>query len=349
MDRDELRRVKRHLMSWGTGDHRHVAAPVDGVATLGLDDPDHLVAAEASGLVGPATVVLAPGPLDDPRFAGYDGSLGEPGTELALGDEFFLQTQDYANSAYLSVLGPTLVRVSDAEDLALFLADADRAMTEGVFRDFLTAPAVRIADVGALGAGAVADDPRLRLQVDADGMVSTSPSGLPLGQVGAPLADLEAAWRRANRASTVPCAVSLGRTVPEVERAAAVGARPSLGRYLAVLDVLRILTVNEIGALHVSGFGDRLGDVPAGSTGADLTDPTLPVLAWNEDGGYVVARGRVFGVDLVAARVVECLLALGSVADASECMPAAQVGRVADFFARHQVGLVADCAEAAAG
>ena len=340
MDRDQLRRVKRHLMSWATGEHGQVAVPGAGVATIGLEDRAHLPALDAAGLVGASTVVLAPGDLDDPDVTGYGGSLAQPGSELALGDEFFLQTQDYASSAYLSVLGPTIVRISDAEDLETFLADADRARDHGVFPDFLTAPAVRPADVPALGAAVEGDGPRMRLHVGQDGAVSTSPGGLPLGRAGDSLAQLEDAWRRANRASAVPCGVCLARVVPEQVRAELVGGRPSLARYLAVLDVLRTLTVNEIGGLRISGFGGRLGDLPDGADGADLGDPTLPVLAWNDDRAFVVDRGRVFGVDATAARVAECLLALGSVEAAGRLLPGAQVARVAEFFAAHGVALV---------
>jgi hypothetical protein len=152
MNRSEFRRVKQHIMSWGTGTDR-LGVPDDGtVATIALTDRLHLAGVVGSGLTGPDTVILAPGEHDDKAgVVGYGGSLAEPGVDFSVGDDFFLQTQDYASSAFMSVLGPTLIRITDGDDFVTFLTDVDCALAEGLFPDFAIAPSVFIADLPALG------------------------------------------------------------------------------------------------------------------------------------------------------------------------------------------------------
>ncbi|MFI5758058.1 daptide biosynthesis RiPP recognition protein [Streptomyces sp. NPDC051569] len=350
MDRSERRRIKQHIMSWGTGTHRPAATPGGAAATIALADREHLAAVIGSGLTGPGTVVLAPGDDDAASgVVGYDGFLAEPGADFSIGDDFYLQTQDYASSAFMSVLGPTLIRITDRDDFALFLADADRAVAEGVFPDFAVAPSVCVADAPALGAGRGIDGAGLRLHVDADGTVSTSPSGSPLGTVGTPFAELAGAWERINAAGDLPCGVCLGAAVPESERVTALLARPYTGRYLTAVDALRTMTVNDVAGVRVSGFGDRitpgLTAAPvAGAYAADLLDPALPVVLWNDERAYVFepTAGRVFTVDRVSARAVESLLVTGSASAAAGYVPAAAVAKVERFFAGRGVSLAGE-------
>ncbi len=204
MDKTELRRIKRHLMSWSTGQFEVGPANQDSCSTIVVADPAHLADLLDTDLVGDNTVVLAPeGHGADPsRVVGFAGTLDEPNAEMSIGYDFFLQTQDYATSPFMSVLGPTLVRVTGPDDLELFLADADRAREEGVFPDIAVVPAVRIADLPGLGAGPGVDGPQLRLYVNAEGEISTSIGGCSLGRVGDTLASLRANWDRRNAAST---------------------------------------------------------------------------------------------------------------------------------------------------
>lgn len=192
MDKTELRRIKRHLMSWSTGQFEVGPANQDSCSTIVVADPAHLADLLDTDLVGDNTVVLAPeGHGADPsRVVGFAGTLDEPNAEMSIGYDFFLQTQDYATSPFMSVLGPTLVRVTGPDDLELFLADADRAREEGVFPDIAVVPAVRIADLPGLGAGPGVDGPQLRLYVNAEGEISTSIGGCSLGRVGDTLASL---------------------------------------------------------------------------------------------------------------------------------------------------------------
>ncbi|MET7270664.1 daptide biosynthesis RiPP recognition protein [Streptomyces flaveolus] len=310
MDTEARRRAKEHIMSWGSGGRRPAGAPGTSVATVVLADARHLDAVLASGLTGPGTLVFTPGPGDlAAGIVQYGGSLSEPGEDFALGEDFYLQTQDYASSAFMSVLGPTVLRVFGPADFSAFLADADRAFTEGAFPEFLITPAVLLADTAALGGPLGADGPALRLYVDAEGRISLSPTGSPLGTVGDDLAALLIRYEHVNAASEAPCAVSLGAAVPEEARTAALQVRPFLGRYLAAVKALRALTAQDIGGLKVSGFGHRVTGGLAAGTGNDLSDPELPLVLWNTEQAYVVADGRVFAVDHAFAGAVECLLA----------------------------------------
>lgn len=313
--------VKKHLNSWGTGRVRPVEPQgADGALTLVLEDAGHLGDVLASDLVGSRTLVFSPGDSTDSTI-GYEGSAAEPGGDLSVDDAFFLQTQDYGTSGYMSVIGATLVRVVEEADFAAYLADADRARTTGVFPDFATSPAVQLADPSALGGQAGDDGPRTRLYARADGVLSTSPWAAPLGTLGDSLDRLDAEWSRLNAASPRPCAVALGAAVPEAVRTAALDERPWLGRYLAAVDALRELKARGIADAKVSGFGHRLSSAPDGPGDArDVVDADVPLLLWTESAAYlhVPGPGRVFQLSHTAGALAEALLACGSVDAAAE-------------------------------
>ncbi|MEU3732159.1 daptide biosynthesis RiPP recognition protein [Streptomyces sp. NPDC033538] len=337
MDTEARRRAKEHIMSWGSGGRRPSGATGTTVATVVLADARHLDAVLASGLTGPGTLVFTPGPGDlAAGIVPYGGSLSEPGEDFALGEDFYLQTQDYASSAFMSVLGPTVLRVFGPSDFSAFLADADRAFTEGVFPEYLITPAVLLADTAALGGPRGNDGPALRLYVDTEGRISLSPTGSPLGTVGDDLPALLARYEHVNAASEAPCAVSLGAAVPEEARTAALQVRPFLGRYHAAVKALRALTAQDIGGLKVSGFGHRVTPGLAADAGDDLTGPGLPLVLWNAEQSYVVAGGRVFAVDRAFAGAVECLLA-GPVAEG--LTPGHVLDQVRAFFTERGLSL----------
>ncbi|MFI7133468.1 daptide biosynthesis RiPP recognition protein [Nonomuraea sp. NPDC050153] len=339
--------TKRRLMQWATG--QAAGTLPDRVATIVLENPGHLAAVVESGLAGPETVIFVPGAAGDaggPTVVGYDGSLSEAGAEMSISEAFFLQTQDYGTSEYMSVIGPTAVRIFGEEDFELYLSDADRAADEGVFAAFLTHPTVRIADLPGLGAGPGPDGPRLRLHARADGALSTSPAGLPLGKVGDDLPRLRAEWDRINAAGEHPCAVCLGEAVPEERRAAELAARPWLGRYLTALAGLQDLHARGAADVRVSGFGGRLVPGLEGVAGpADLADPDLPLLLWTEHAAYVhqplhrLGPARTFEVEHRAGRLAEALLVCGSVEAAAEHDDPAGLTTVAGFFSKAGVRL----------
>ncbi|WP_202437962.1 daptide biosynthesis RiPP recognition protein [Streptomyces sp. SID5910] len=344
VDGNRMSAARRHLMSWGTGralpgrpEGRHA-----GAATVVLENPRHLAEVLGSDLVGPHTVVLAPGRVPEtsdvpgPLVVGYQGSLSEPGGDLSIDDSFFLQTQDYATSAYMSVIGATLIRVTEEADFETFLADADRARAEGDFAAFVTDPAVQLADVSALGAGPDGDGPSTRLYVGQEGELSTSPGGSRLGRLGSSFASVVAAWDRANTASAHPCAVALGDTVPEDVRVAALTERPWLGRYLAALAAVRELRARGLDGVRVSGFGGRLASTPAAPAGAaDTDDSALPLLLWTDEAAYVHAPavGRTFRVGREAGALVETLLVCGSLEAAAGHADRDRLCEVEAFFA----------------
>ncbi|MGW1270333.1 daptide biosynthesis RiPP recognition protein [Streptomyces sp. NPDC002491] len=333
MDMTERGRLKQHLISWAT------ASPLEepsgaGVGTLVLADAAHIPAVTAAGLVGPRTLLLAPddGAGDLAPAVGYQGSLTEPGDEFSNGQDFFLQTHAYAASPFMTVFGPTVVRVFDRHDFEVFLADADRALTEGVFPEFLLTSSVLLADPAALsGADDPADGPALRLYADRDGQVSTSPTGAVLGTVDDSLDVLAERFVRAGNG-----AAALDAALPAQTRAEALRSRPFLARYLAAVAALRSLMARGASGLKVSGFGHRLTPGLA-VRGDDLADPALPIVLYGDEDSYVVAGSRLFAVDRRAARTLECLLAAsGAVGDR---VPADHVEQLAALLASHGLEL----------
>jgi hypothetical protein len=328
-------------MSWGTGRAGLLAAPQtdDGAATIVLERADQLGSVVASGLAGPESVVFvpaAPAVLGDatsapgdaapgdgapgdggPTVVRYEGSLSDPDGEFSVGSNFFLQTQHYAISPYMSVVGPTLVRVADESDFQFYLDDADQARESGVFSDFLTHPVIQLADLCALGAGPGADGPGSRLYVAASGAVSTSPHGRPLGTLGDSPEQLRQQWEHLAAESPHGCPVCLGGVLDEGTRRAALAARPWLGRYLVALDSIRDLRARGVEAPRVSGFGawllPELGTL--GLPGDAAAQPReTPLLLWTDQAAFLHLpdRSRTFQLDPALAPAVEALLTCGA-------------------------------------
>lgn len=338
--------AKQHVMSWGVGRalSGRAGEPATGAGTVVLENAEHLPALLGSDLVGPHSVILSPGAVETegaPLVVGYEGSLSEPGGDLSIDDEFFLQSQDYATSAYMSVIGATLVRITEEADFEAFLADADRALAEGEFVSFVTDPAVQLADVSALGGGPAGDGPGTRLWVGPEGELSVSPGGSRIGTLGDSFATVQAAWEHLNSTSDKPCTVSLGAVLPEPDRAAALAERPWLGRYLAALNAVRELRARGLGEARVSGFGGRLAPAVQSETTrpADLTDAELPLLLWTDEAAYLHASGRTFRINRSAGELAEALLVHGSLDAAAAHADRDALARVESSFAAAGVHL----------
>ncbi|KUN84529.1 daptide biosynthesis RiPP recognition protein [Streptomyces griseoruber] len=133
--------LKERLMSWATGRTTVSQNAGHAARTVVLEDAAHLAALLASDAVDADTMIFVPGvegsagSADSPTVIGYEGSLAEPGTEFTHDPGFYLQIQAYGISEYMSVVGPTLVRVADATDFESYLLDADRAHDQGMFAD----------------------------------------------------------------------------------------------------------------------------------------------------------------------------------------------------------------------
>ncbi|MBP2708355.1 hypothetical protein JOL79_31710 [Microbispora sp. RL4-1S] len=346
MDEILMSKVGRHLKSWSTGRAVPDGMSGTGSATVVVEDARHLQELRDSGVVGPETVVLVPAgqeePSHDALVVGYEGSLSEPGGDVAIADAIFVQTQDYNTSPYMSLVGTTLIRITCDADLDAFLADADLARNEGAFADFAASQAVQIADLSCLGDGSRNDGPRTRLYANQVGELSTSPGGLRLGSVGDRIEGLVAEWERINETSAFPCAVGLGAVVTEGRRSEGLGQRLWLGRYLDALDMLRELQGRGITEIRVSGFGGRL--VPALEDLADPADASGdrdPMLAWTPEACYlrVPGSGRLFALSRTAAQLTEVLLTCGDIESALDHAERDDLERVAGFLDRNGVRL----------
>ncbi|PID97212.1 MAG: hypothetical protein CSA84_00255 [Actinomycetales bacterium] len=312
-----MSRTKQSLILWATGrlsGSAPLSLPAQGVMVALLEDAKHLPVLAGGGLVGAGSTVFVPesAVLEAPPVPGalvpYGGDGWGLTGELSLGTTFFVQVQKYAVSEYLSILGPTLVRVDDGDDLACFMADADRARAEGVFPAYLTNPVIQLGDQCALGATSDHDGPAWRLHVRADGTCSTSSSGSALGSVTSSLEELSYEWRRRNEASRQPCAVALGDRICEEDRVAMLSSRPWIGRYHVALDGLRQACYHGLINLRVSGFGGSLAE----SYEPRSTEKTdAPLLMWNEEAAilYDIRTSRLLRMSIEAGRVVDAVLA----------------------------------------
>ncbi|GCD44716.1 daptide biosynthesis RiPP recognition protein [Streptomyces paromomycinus] len=323
--------IKGRLAAWATGRGPvgdtaagELDSPI-GTALMVLESPDHLTQVLDSDLVTPGTTLFVPGQggsADGPLIVGYEGSLSAPGTEFSMSsgtDTFYLQVQSYGISEYMSVIGPTLIRIADVADFAVFLADADRARLDGDFVDFLGHPVIQLADLAGLGAAVTGDGPRRRLYVGADGRLSLSPGGCRLGSVGDDWATLQAEWSRVAGADAHPGSACLGDVLPEQVRVPVLASRPWLSRYFAALDGIRRIRVMGLPVPRVSGFGGRLmAGLPDPSDtmqSSDATGTDLPLLLWTDEEAYLYSAvtHRTFRLALPAAELVETLMVCGSV------------------------------------
>lgn len=343
-----MKGTARLIRVWGSGQlgtdilESGESLPQDGSLTVVLERAEHVDRARETGLIGTQTRAFAPGisdSTDGPVMLGYDGSLSDPGYDVQIGTQFFLQTQDYGTSEYLSLIGATLVKVVDEHDFAGFLNDADTAYKDGNFADFVTHPMVRLCDAAALGAIVPEDGPRLRLYVGAEGTISISPSGAPLGELGDDLATLVAAFEKLNGESALPCAVALAGVVPEDIRVAKLKERPWIKGYHRAIAAVRNLRAREITDgrdVRVSGFGGRFApDLQGAEAEWDLTQEDAPLLCRIRDEYYLYsgALERVFRVPSEASPQVEALLAYGSPEQAAVAGDTGQLTRIRDYFA----------------
>ena len=317
-----MKTFKPHLMTWMTGVNHGIAEPSVGAAAVLVQDDADVVPLLENGWAGPQSVVFAPagadpeqdaasatravgaGLGDAARLVRYRGCPLTSAGELEVGEDFYVQVQPYGIAGFLTVLGPTLVRIADDADAESFLDDADTALRIGTFPETLLHPLIQLADVAALSVDAApGDGPARRLFVDRDHTVRVSPFGDALG---------DAASGRQDR----PGARTNGLTVsPELLRA--VGERPWLGRYLMVARALQTLTGRGYRDLVAEGFGDH--GRPDGDAAPGLRPADAPVLAWNGDHCFVVlpGSGRAFSADRSALADLERRLSAVAATDPS--------------------------------
>jgi hypothetical protein len=267
-----------------------------------------------SGVLGEGTLVLVrskKAKLDGAghigTWIGYRGDLDEPGDEIRVGPDFWVQTIDYAATRYLSVAGPTVIRFPDADDVHAFAKDVTALRDHGHFHPALLHAAVEIGDRCLL-----TDTPctRLgqltRLYVDSDGVVRKAPRGLPLGSVGDPLDRLAAVGRQYAAAGLDPCA-------PE-EISAVLRSIPLADRlmYLNSVDAIRTMQMRTGEPWYVSGVQGR---VAAGDGGRHVLPHRHDLLLLWSDTAYVLfdaRQHRAFTLQPEAAEIIDILLSTDS-------------------------------------
>ncbi|MFE5546786.1 daptide biosynthesis RiPP recognition protein [Streptomyces sp. NPDC056534] len=295
-----MRTYSKNLVSWVTGRTLGLELPDRGAATVVLEDRDALEWLVEERIAGPGSIVYIPG-SEAPSIPGltavpYQGSLVEPGAEARLGEDSYLQIQAYSVVSFLMFLGPTVVRITDAEDFEAFISDADAALQQGVWSETLTIPGVHLADISALGGHTPDDGAGLRLYVGQDGEIRVSPLGSAVGSAGETWTDPEGGSPSYDR---LP--VSLGAE-------AGIPARPWLGRYHSALQAVQSLRARGHTDLRVSGFGFRFDDEsPANGEGADMHQALAPILLESGDDCFLYnpKDARTFKAPLHAARTLE--------------------------------------------
>lgn len=298
--------ARARLMMWCSGATSR--SSLDRRQVVVLEDASFLGALRATDLVDSDAVVFVPG--DVAGALPYEGSIAGPGSEFIIGEDFFLQVQSYAISEYVSVVGPTLVRFSDAEDLEVLESDVANARDTGAFPEFLTNPIVQLADLPALGVLDAGAGPDARIWVDASGAIAVSPTGSTLGRVGATRAEIRNAWTTQLSGSVDPGALAARVAREDV---LALNARtPSLARFLAAVEGIRNLRARRLPLPHVSGFGSTLLPATDPTAGA-LVAPDLPLLMHSAERHFLVqpAAHRVFEVSREAAAAFEAVIHLG--------------------------------------
>lgn len=181
----------------------------------------------------------------------YQGDFADPAAELRFSDGTRLAQSRYGLAEFGWLETPTILRITDDDDFSAFLRDADVAKATGRFAAHTIHPRTVIADLAALGGRTERSGPSQRLFVSADGVVSTSPTGAPLGTATDSPAHLVARWHELNAESTRPCTVCLGLAVTERDRVDALAERPWMDRYVRLLGTLRKRSTGSLTA------GDR--------------------------------------------------------------------------------------------
>lgn len=264
----------------------------------------------ALGWMTPTSVAFVPANdriAQDSRFVPYVGGVSMPGDEFAFGGDmegnFSLQVHEYAICAFVPALEPTLVRVTNEDDLDLLMADADAAYTNGVFPEFLTSPMVLLADQGALG---LRERPDLgSFFVAADGHVSLGPSGVSLGRLDEGFAAVQE--RFAHNAAS-PARNRLGAVLEAGRVEAHVAERPWLSGYLRALSAMQTLAAQRHTNVRVSGFGSRLSP----SYGDHGWTPREPLILHNAQRAHVVAStGGGSQSFAVSREMAVCIEAMG--------------------------------------
>ncbi|WJV47447.1 daptide biosynthesis RiPP recognition protein [Streptomyces flavofungini] len=293
------------LSAWFTGEVAGARPAAQSVLVQSGGDVRALV---DGGLLAPDAYVFA-APADLPEADGLrtvevEGGVEYSGDELVMSGNLYVQVFDYGSLPYLSVAGPTVVRVTGPEDHQAFLDDADRAVRDGVWSEGLAHPSVQLADLATL-VRPTKDTGLGRLYVTTGGQVRTGVGGQDLGHV--------TAGAEALRAALDACAgdPSLGSVVPGDVLRSGAAERPWLERYAKALEVRRRLAPKYGTDIRVSGFGGRFTD----ELPAHPVESAREVLLVEALGDFLAVRTddyRLFRLGKGSARLLEVFCALGA-------------------------------------
>ena len=150
MERDntELMHLARRMLGWGRNSGYDAGDRTNrmSVVVSATDDVDDWLADPGAGLLCEDTLVLVresrrgrPLPPRPGTWLPYRGALDEPGDEIQLADNVWLQVTDYASLQYLAVTGLTVVRLYTPDDVEAYLADVRQARRTGRISDALRA------------------------------------------------------------------------------------------------------------------------------------------------------------------------------------------------------------------
>lgn len=315
MTDETLKYAANRLTLWARGDLVTSRAPavifVPAEHVSWVRDP-------RSGLLDQGTLVLVrskKGRLDPPSrvgtWLGYRGDFEEPGDEIQVGTELWVQLIDFSGISYLSVAGPTVIRLADADDALAFIREAASVRRKSAIERNLLHAGVEVGDRCAL-----TDSPctrggiPARLYIDADGTVRTAPRGLPLGTAGDRLDAIAAAGQRYAARGIDPC-------VPQ-DIAAVLKQAPRDDRlmYLNSIDAIRTLQMRTGEPWYVSGVHGR---VARDDTGPRVIPHRSDMLLLWSAANFVlfdVRQHRAFAMQAEAAEIADVLLSSASDADA---------------------------------
>ncbi|MFE9373209.1 daptide biosynthesis RiPP recognition protein [Streptomyces sp. NPDC006711] len=316
------------LSSWFAGEE---GAPAAAAHSILVQSGGDVRAVLNAGLAASGAHVFSDAPScavegADIQHVTVEGEVELSGDELIVSGNLYVQVFDYGSLPYLSVAGPTVVRMTCPEDYEAFLADADRAVREGDWAEGLAHPSVQLADVRTLAAPDQ-DTGLGRLYITSDGQVRTGIGGAGLGAVGAGATAVQAAL------DTYAGDPSLDSVVPRQLLSAGAAERPWLGRYVRALDVRRRLARKHGTDIRVSGFGGRFTpELP--SRPVEAADQ--PLLLEISGDTYAVRAGdcRLFRMGRGSARLLEVFSTLRTAgttdvtAEAAMDEAAARAGRL---------------------
>lgn len=276
---------------------------------------------------GPGDVVFVPvQSIDhvDPRIVGYEGDFRATGDEMTLDGRDTFELRDYITAPFISIVGPTVIRLGSAKGVAAFLSDADTARDTGVFVDQLLSSAVMLSSRASFVGRDPAGDSLSRVHVTAGGEYRDGPDGMLLGRIGDERADIEArAMTAAGRGR------AFARIVDRRVLEADLDDRPWLARYVAALDLLRHWDGVPTRPV-ISGFGGHLvRALDERRAFPGIVSADAPYLLTGDGEEYILvdrASGGRFRLGVDAARAAECLIATGAEAAATVLL-AAELGR----------------------